>query len=152
MIRFLKRLWKALNQSSQNKAEVLILSPNEGIARFIYDKRDWSKQPVLKPKPKVFYPELFNGQWETSVCRTADVSEQRVWEIANKARSPRLAFARADLNAGSIEETGLRTVSAADHENDYLEHAIIIGWPDEKEKQMALAIQLVVAANLVLPP
>lgn len=150
MIRFLKGLWRALNQSSQNKAEVVLLSPKEGIARFIYDKSAWSKQSVQKPKPKVFYPELFEGQWETSVCRTVAASEQRVWEIANKARSPLLALARADLSAGSVEEAGLRTVSAPDLENDYPEHAMIIGWPDEKEKRMALAIQLVLASNLVL--
>lgn len=152
MIQFLKGLWKALNQSSQNKEDALTLSSKEGIARFLYDKSAWSKEPVLKPKPKVFYPEFFEGQWETSVCRTSCISEQRIWEIAHKAREPRLALARAELIAGSVEGVGLSTVSAPDLERSYPEHAVIVGWPDEKEKQMALAIQLVVSSSLVFAP
>lgn len=152
MIRFLKGLWKALNQSIQNKEVVSTLSPKEGVARFIYDKSAWSKQPVLKPKPKVFYPEFFEGKWETSVCRTLSVSEQRIWEIAHKAREPRLALARAELNVSSVHGVGLRTESAPDLAKDYPEHAVIIGWPDEKEKQMEFAIQLVAASKLILVP
>lgn len=152
MIQSLKKLWKALKQSSPDKAETVFVSPDERITRFVYDKSAWSKQPIPKPKPKVFFPEMYKGQWETSVCRISAAPEQRIWEIAHRARSPRPALARADLIASSVKEAGLCTASAPDLEKDYPEHAVIVGWPDEKEKQMALAIQLVTSANLVLAP
>jgi len=92
------------------------------------------------------------GQWETSVCRISATPEKRIWEIAHRARSPRLALARADLTANSVDSTGLRINPAPDLDADYPEHAVIVGWPDEKDKQMELAIQLVNSTNLVFSP
>lgn len=151
MIQFLKELWKTLKRSSPDKSGITV-SPDERVARFVYDKSAWSKQAIPKPKPKVFYPELYKGQWETSVCRISVASEQRIWEIANRARSPRQALARADLTANSVKDAGLHTDPAPDFKGDYPEHAVIIGWPDEKERQMALAIHLASSANLILAP
>ncbi|MGA7193450.1 MAG: hypothetical protein WBW94_07430, partial [Anaerolineales bacterium] len=119
------------------------LPPEERLARFIYHKNDWSKQVPLRPKPKVFLPEKYEGKWETSVCRISFIPEQRIWEIAHRARAPRPALARADIVCGSVEDAGLQTIAAPDHENDYPEHAVIVGWPDDKGKQMLLAIQLI---------
>lgn len=153
MIQFLKELWKALKQSTPNKTRTITISSDESVARFIYQKSDWSKQPTPKPKPKVFLPILEAGQWETSVCRISATSDQRIWEISNRIRSPLLALARADLAVNSVEAAGLRTKPAPDLDADYPEHAVIVGWPDEKDKQMELAIQLVSSAeNLVLAP
>lgn len=86
MIQFLKELWKALKRSSPDKAGAAFVSSDELVARFVYDKSAWSKQPIPKPKPKVFYPEMYKGQWETSVCRISAAPEQRIWEIAHRAR------------------------------------------------------------------
>lgn len=150
MIQFLKGLWKVFKQSAPDNKETVVVSSDERVARFIYHKGDWSKQPIPKPKTKVFMPEKYEGQWETSVCGLAATSEQRIWEIANQTRSPLKALARADLIVSAIEEVGLRTVSAPDLKKNYPEHAVIVGWPDEKEKQMALSIQLISSASLVL--
>ena len=152
MIQFLKELWKALRRSTPNKIGAATVAPDERIARFIYHKNDWSKQNTPKPKQKVFLPMKEAGQWETSVCRISAAPEQRIWEIANRARFPLPALARADLTALSVEAAGLHTNSAPDIEADYPEHAVIVGWPDEKEKQMEIAIQLASAAALVLAP
>lgn len=152
MIQYLKELWKALRRSTPDKNETATVTLDERIARFIYHKSDWSKGTIPKPKPKVFYPEMYEEQWETSVCRASYATEQRVWEIANRARSPLPALALADLTANSVINAGLLTKSAPDNEADYAEHAVIVGWPDEKEKQMLLAIQLSTSASLVLAP
>lgn len=153
MIQFLKELWKALSQSTQGKGNIQAapISQDEQVARFIYHKSDWSKQ-TSRPKPKVFLPMKEAGQWETSVCRVSTASEQRIWEIANLARSPLPALARADLSTNSVKAAGLLTEAAPDFEANYQEHAVIVGWPDEKEKQMELSIQLAASAELVLAP
>lgn len=152
MIQFLKELWKALRRSTPNKAGTATESPDERIARFIYHKSDWSKQSPPKPKPKVFLPMMEAGQLETSVCRISAVTERRIWEIANRARSPLRALSRADLTTLSVVAAGLYTDPAPDIEADYPEHSVIVGWPSEKEKQMALSIQLASAADLVFAP
>jgi len=152
MIQFLKELWKVLRRSTPDKAGTATVSPDERVARFIYQKSDWSKQATPKPKPKVFLPTKEAGQWETSVCRVHVVPEQRIWKIANRVRSPLPALARADLTANSIVVAGLCTEPAPDLEADYPEHAVIVGWPEEKEKQMALSIQLASSADLVFAP
>lgn len=152
MIQFLKELWKVLRRSTPDKTETATVSPEERIARFIYQKSDWSKQHTPRPKPKVFLPMREAGQWETSVCRVTATSELRIWEIANRARFPLPVLARADLSAKAVNVAGLRTDPAPDLEADYPEHAVIVGWPDEKEKQMALSLQLASSADLVLAP
>lgn len=152
MIQFLKELWKALRRSTPGKTGTATISPDERIARFIYHKNDWSKQTPPKPKPKVFRPMMEAGQLETSVCRISAISEQRIWEIANQARSPLPALARADLATYSVEAAGLCIDPAPDFEADYPEHAVIVGWTDEKDRQMALSIQLASSADLVLAP
>lgn len=152
MIQFLKELWKVLRRSTPDKAGTATISPDERVARFIYQKSDWSNQATPKPKPKVFLPMKEAGQWETSVCRVHVVPEQRIWKIANRVRSPLPALARADLTTNSIAVAGLCTDPAPDHDADYPEHAVIVGWPDEKEKQMALSIQLASSADLIFAP
>jgi hypothetical protein len=150
MIQFLKELWKALGRFTQDKTGTAAVSSDERVARFIYQKSDWSKHPTQKPKPKLFLPMMEEGQWETSVCRASSTTEQRIWIIANRVRSP--ALARADLTANFVMAAGLITDPAPDFAADYAEHAVIIGWPDEKEKQMELAVQLSASASLVLAP
>lgn len=150
MIRYLRELWKALRRSTPDKT--VTISENEEIARFIYQKSDWSKQPTPKPKPKVFLPMKEGGLYETSICRICNIPASRIWNIANRVRSPLPALAYADLYVHSIIETGLHVKSAPDIEADYPEHAAIVGWPDEKEKQMELAQQLSISAGLVQAP
>src|ERR1039457_6676553 len=107
MIQFLKELWKALRRSTPDKTGTATVSPDERIARFIYRKGDWSKQPTPKPKPKVFRPMIEAGQLETSVCRSSAGVEQRVCIDAGRVNSPRPAVARADLTANSVKTAGL---------------------------------------------
>lgn len=152
MIQYLKEFWKVLRRPALDKIGTATISPDERIARFIYHKNDWSKQHPLKPKPKVFLPMKEAGQWETSVCRVSAAPDQRIWKIANRARSPLPALARADLTANSVKVTGLHTDPAPDLDADYPEHAVIVGWPDEKDKQMELAVQLSFSASLMLAP
>lgn len=150
MIQFLGRFWKALKQSFPDKSSEVKVTPDEFTARFIYQKNDWNKQPILKPKPKLFLPSMYEGQLETSVCVTSSISAVRIWEIANQARSPLPALAYAELLSSSIENVGLRILLAPDLERNYPEHAVIVGWPGEKPLQMELAIQLVASSTIVL--
>ncbi len=158
MMQYLKKLWNALKLSTPDKPQELVLISTEQVARFIYHKKDWHRatDSKQKPKPKIFLPMIEKGQWETSVCRISNISEQRVWEIANRTRSPLPALARADLSTSSIEEVGLRTHAAPDFEIDYPEHAVIVGWAgavnieDTKERRLMLAVSLASASDLVV--
>lgn len=151
MIQYLKKLWKALKQSTPVKDDKAFdLNIDEIISRFIYQKSDWNKQPVLKPKPKVFLPMTEDGQLETSVCRVSEISEQRIWSIANRARYPKPSLARADLTVSAVKDTELNVIAAPEVEADYPEHAVIVGWADDKDKQMLNAIRLAASSSLVL--
>lgn len=150
MMQFLKKLlsgWNFFARSSESQDQCLPL--NEGVGRFFFHKSDYSKLKH-KPKPKIFSPNLENNKLETSVCRVNNVSEGRIWQIGNKIRDPLKACARADINVSAIVEAGLRARAAP--ENGYPEHAVIIGWPDEKDKQMEICAGLAYNSTLVFPP
>lgn len=122
----------------------------ETVGRFIYQNSDFSRSNNL-PKPKVFLPEKHPtlNRWETSVCRTNKVSETRIWQIGNKIREPRQAVARADIGVQDILTTQLLVEAVP--EEGYAEHAVIVNWPDEKEKQKEMAASLVFHATLKYP-
>lgn len=158
-MRFLNKLLTALGILSPNNQLTEFLSAEE-VARFIYHKKDWHRPNDHVParaKPKIFLPMLFNSQWETSVCRISSIDEKRIWMLAHRARQPIPALARADLDTNTIEDANLYTKAAPDNENDYPEHAIIVGWPstddgeDTKQKQLEHAVKLAYAAAIATP-
>lgn len=158
-MQFLMKLWKALGISSPSKAREERLSAEE-VARFIYHKKDWYRatgETPAKAKPKIFLPELYESQWETSVCRTISISEQRIWLLANRARHPMPGLARANIHTNFVDNAGLYAKAAPDNERDYPEHAVIVGWPctedreDVKQKHMEYAVKLAYEAALIMP-
>ena len=149
-MQFLKKLlggWNSFARSSESQDQCLPL--DEVTGRFFFHKRDYS-QLKLKPKPKIFSPNLENNKLETSVCRVSNISEGRIWQIGNKVRDPLKACARADINVSAIVEVGLHARAAP--EDGYSEHAVIIGWPDEKDKQREICVGLAYNSSLVFPP
>jgi hypothetical protein len=104
------------------------------------------------PRPTAFKPELWEDQWELSVCRKTGLEDQRVWEIGQTCRKDkRPLLARADVGMGAVHETKLTAVAAP---TVFPEHAVVLGWPSGTDKDARLAHQqhLAKAALVHLSP
>lgn len=119
------------------------LAPDESVARFIFRDRDMYKgDNAGKPKPAAFKPELWQERWELSVCRKTGVEDGRVWEIARTCRTDKAALARADVGMSAVHERQLTGLAVP---TEYPEHAVIVGWPDDTQKDAQLLHQQALA-------
>lgn len=90
-------------------------------------------------------------RWETSVCRKVLCSPERLLELARTRRADAPAKALADVAVSVANENGLTCVEAP--VDGFPEHAVLLGWPNEREQQMLLAIALTKASTrTVVPP
>jgi hypothetical protein len=113
------------------------------LSRFIFNKRHYSNN---KPKPSAFIPSP--RDLETSVFWIDELHEAEIWRIGDEvAGRPRnlSATARADLKAGDVVESHLTVQPDIE---PHPRHAIIVGWPTEKDEQKALALELCSRAYL----
>jgi hypothetical protein len=102
-------------------------------------------------KKGAFMPEFYRGQFETSVCRTFCLTEDQIWDIGNAARQDGVAVkARADFVVANLTAAQLKA-KAAPGIDSYPQHAVIVGWPNEKHEQLMRATELANAASLVIP-
>lgn len=83
---------------------------------------------------------------ETSVFLTKELSNEEVWSVAETyiEAGGRKVRARAELAARFVEHTKLRLVP----DSPPPRHAIIIGWPAEKDEKKARALELAQASVL----
>lgn len=151
MIRFLKKLLVGLKHYFRNRltAQPQELGTAETVGRFIYKKSDVS-WATNQPKQKVFLPEMHPTlhRWETSVCRIDLAPGQKVWEIGDEIRKPLKTVARADIGIQSLVTEKMIVTSAPE---TYSEHAVILNWPDAKDKQKEIAATLVYHSSLKVP-
>ena len=119
----------------------MMVADDEILARFIVSKRDYTLEQRAV-RPRAFLP--YRG--ETSVFRTHGLSDAAVWQLAADHVEPSRGrcLARGDLRADMVRSTPL-TIDADDSP---LRHAVIAGWPDEKQEQLALALELAASAVL----
>lgn len=104
-------------------------------------------------KPRAFEPKFDEerGRLETSVFRTTDLSEIDGWALAQREigvprRMPILARAELLTSAARHEEL------VVDSDEPPKRHAIMIAWPAEKDKQIAIQQALASKARLHLAP
>ena len=77
-----------------------------------------------------------------------ELSQIEIWQIGDDvAGKPRnlSAVARADLEASAVIESQLAIQLDAE---PHPRHAVIVGWPMEKDEQKALALELCARAML----
>jgi len=87
-----------------------------------------------------------------SVYRTDTVDEGEIWEIGRKyVAEPqgKTIRARGDLLAEVILHVGLEVVPDP---KPHKLHANIVGWPNEKNEQRMIAVELANAATPGFPP
>lgn len=117
--------------------------PAEGdLARFSFSKkRDFFSGG--DPKPRVFKPEKHpaTGVLETSVCGLAGVSDARLWLLGRTIRQDKKqAEGAVQLPISATQDAGLR----CDPEpTEFPEHGVILGWSEEKDRQLSEQQELV---------
>lgn len=124
------------------------------LARFSFDKRDFSKDG--SPKPRVFnpHPHPTNGVLETSVCGLTGVTDERLWYLGRTLRigEHKQAIAAVQLPVSETESAGLRCDPDPDLSNDYPEHGVIVGWSEEKDRRISETQELLANISKVKRP
>jgi hypothetical protein len=138
----LHRIWNDYILRRQREAII-----DEPITRFLTSRKNHfsSKNNVVKPGAFLPYPRT-----ETSVFRTIDLPEERIWNLWKNYvdRGQKPLCGRADLQTRTVIDVKLRLVP----DDVPPRHANIVGWPPEKDEQKAFAIALAEHSSLVLLP
>jgi hypothetical protein len=128
-------------------AGINLIKDDEPLGRYIFSKSHFSSENN-KVKSSAFMPPI---DLKLSVFRTRGLNEIEIWHIAeneiikNKP-SPTTLYGRAEILSFAVKSAGLEI----DPDNTPPRHANIIGWPQEKDKQKMIAIELTTKASLVL--
>lgn len=124
------------------------INGEELLARFITVER-WLRADKSIRQDAFIPPK----DMQLSTTRRIGLSEAELWSIgkniaAQVARRPQAPlFGRADIAVAEVALKGLDTEAAplADNPN----HAHLIGWPEEKQKQKIIAQQLAASALFI---
>ena len=116
------------------------LSPHDRMSRFIRSKNHIAQTKGIV-KTGAFMPALNK---KLSVFFTENMKEKNIWQLAD-LHLPNISIKfRADIKAHVIESVNLNI----DYDNTPEYHANIIGWPDGKDKQKEIAIELAAKSTL----
>jgi len=119
------------------------VDPSETLSRFILQK-DWYRPSDNSVKHAAFMPNPKNG--ETSVFRISGISHKEVWDIGDrevaKIRNKPI-LGRADIGASNVMAKDLKVLPI----EPPVRHANITGWPEEKSKQILIALELAAEAH-----
>lgn len=122
------------------------ISLTEPFARFIVSKKHFSKVAGTT-KGRAFEPAPEDNA--TSVFRSLSLTEEQIWWLGQThVATPRkmTLYARADIPVNSVLTLELTVRS----DEPPRRHAIIGGWPAEKDAVMSLAQELAAEATLVV--
>lgn len=121
----------------------------EPLSRYIFDSDKVNQ--AGRVKDGAFLPSPGgNDRLETSVCRTVGMAVEMIWEIGRSTRPDRSLKGRADFTTETVIQERLYTVS--DTEGTFAEHAVILGWPADKENQKVLARAIAKASRGLIVP
>jgi hypothetical protein len=120
----------------------------ETLARFIL-QRNWFRPSDNTVRHAAFMPNPRNG--ETSVFRIAGMNDQDVWQIGDcevAARRGKPLLGRADILTLNVMAKDLQIIPNEPPPR----HANIVGWPNEKSKQLQIAVELAAEAQFHSKP
>lgn len=123
------------------------VGPHEPLARYLTQSKHYRLQDH-SVKPKAFEPP---SDLRLSVFRIDGLTIEEVWEtgLANviaRMSEPRNLYGIADIKASASRDVGLDI----DPDNTPQRHACVVGWPEDKSKQMLIQHELAAKAKLVL--
>lgn len=144
MVRFLKRLF-AFFRGWRSESLPDSVGDSEQVARYLFSDKLFAAS-LSRVKHHAFSP----SGGEASVFRIDNLSELQIWKLgalagASRRQSPR---ARADISAAKVRAARLDVVAAP---LTHVRHANIVGWPNDREQQRLLAMELATASKLVIP-
>jgi hypothetical protein len=124
------------------------VSPHESLARYLTQSNHYRLQDH-SVKPKAFEPP--SSTLRLSVFRMDGLSIEEVWAIGqsnvvDRMSEPRSLHGLADIKASAIRDVDLQI----DPDNVPRRHACIVGWPEDKSKQILIQLELAAKAKLVL--
>jgi hypothetical protein len=121
----------------------------EPLSRFIFDSDKVNQ--AGRVKDGAFLPSRgADNRLETSVCRIDGLEADMIWRIGQDARPDRTLKGRADFSTETVIEQRLRTVP--DTEGTYIQHAVVLDWPTDKEEQKVLARAIAKASRGLIVP
>lgn len=114
------------------------------LCRFIFSRKHFVPSQ-RRVKGDAFLP-TGKPPRETSVSRITGLKEHVVWRIGEAVAqtSERVLHARGDVLAKAVFSAGLEIRP----DNRPKRHAAIVGWPEQKDRQMLLAQRIAAAAEL----
>lgn len=128
---------------------------SEQVTRYLTNRGHFNTSMV---KQSAFLPNNDrNFGLSTSVFRTPKMSQGELElnklkfeQVSKKVIKAAALVGVSDVQSVSIPGTkGKTTLSIVPEESDFRWHADIINWPEEKEKQKSIAIELAKMANLI---
>lgn len=125
------------------------VSPQERLSRYVVYNRHM-KKAKNQVSPEAFVPSSKTNN--TSVYRTNDCSEKKIWDIGDNFVTALLpdkkpVIGRADLPAHTIDDQQLRVVPET---NPHPRHANIEGWPLDPDAVLMKARELAKQAHLIV--
>lgn len=148
-MRFLSRLRSLFGSfMPQQPSSPFALPPDdaEPLSRFLLSTRHYEVKK-MHVKTSAFLPEP--NSLETSVFRTLGLNSEEIWAIGeHHVAQPtgRTLHGRGQVLARAPRRLGLEVQP----DNQPERHAVIAGWPPQKDKQLMLAIELAAEAALYL--
>lgn len=122
------------------------------LTRFAFTRKWISKADGgFRLKYHAFMPRSAHGRpLELSVFRVDGLTEPQIWEHGRQHALPpgRNFHGRGDMTLGEVDATGPLRV---DFDEPPPRHANVVGWPKERDQQLAVAQSLARAARPVPP-
>ena len=148
MIRFLKTLFGYSAEPPRADRSVQRAIPNGvPLTRFLFSDKLFART-TGRIKRQAFVPP---ANARLSVFQIVDLADGEIWRIGNdvvgrtRGEPPR---GRADVNIDKVREQSLDVLpDISTHER----HANIVGWPAERERVLAISLELADKAKLELP-
>ena len=146
-LELLREVLRSFIQTLLGRQSPDAVGAEEPLTRYIYSRRQFNPSRGTVDAT-AFMPEP--SPRETSVYRIDGLETEAISEIGARIGRDRqrTMHARADLTAHHVTSVELRVQPDPPPEH----HAVIIGWPDDKDATMSRAQVLAALSRLVLAP
>lgn len=124
-------------------ANIPPIESDELLARYVTQSRQFrSRDRTLKPSLFIPPPDL-----KLSVTRHRDATDDEIWHVGRAVAETRqqTLYGRGNILCSDCEKNSLRVEPNSVPGNP--NHADVMGWPDRKEDQKVVALNLAAAAG-----
>jgi len=116
----------------------LPVTEDEWLARYILRRDHVRPDGTVKPDPFIPYKRV-----ELSVTRHIDLEEADIWKIGQTVANKRASLLHGRADARVAVFLGQRLRVAAAPLIDDPNHANVLGWPPDKQRQKEIAVEIV---------